>query len=56
LAQTHRAGFNWLANTGLLPDGSLDPEDVATLGEVGAKLRAEEFPGESDYQKNRPLS
>jgi alpha-L-fucosidase len=37
-------GFNLLLNTGPLPDGSLDPEDVAVLREVGARLRKEGFP------------
>lgn len=31
--------FNLLLNTGPLPDGSLDPEDVATLHRVGERLR-----------------
>jgi len=33
---------NLLMNTGPLPDGSIHPEDVATLREVGCRLRAGE--------------
>jgi alpha-L-fucosidase len=32
---------NLLLNTGPLPDGSIHPEDVATLREVGKRLRGE---------------
>lgn len=35
---------NLLLNTGPLPDGSIHPGDVATLREVGRRLRAEGFP------------
>jgi len=37
-------GYNLLLNTGPLPDGSLDPEDVAVLRTVGARIREEGFP------------
>jgi len=37
---------NLLLNTGPLPDGSLDPEDVAILRSVGQRLRSKGFPGE----------
>ena len=37
-------GGNLLLNTGPLPDGSIHPEDVATLREVGRRLRAGEEP------------
>lgn len=37
-------GYNLLLNTGLLPDGSLDPEDKTILKRVGARLRREGFP------------
>lgn len=37
-------GFNLLLNTGPLPDGSLDPEDVPVLRQVGDRLRQEGFP------------
>ena len=46
LADARRKGSNLLLNTGPLPDGSLDPEDEATLRAVGARIRAEGFPGE----------
>ncbi len=32
---------NLLLNTGPLPDGSIHPEDAATLREVGRRLRDE---------------
>ncbi len=35
--------YNLLLNTGPLPDGSLDPEDVAVLRTVGARLRTEDL-------------
>lgn len=34
-----------LANTGPLPDGSIHPEDVATLRAVGERIRREGWPG-----------
>lgn len=37
--------YNLLLNTGPLPDGSLDLEDEVVLGNVGARLRREGFPG-----------
>lgn len=37
-------GYNLLLNTGPLPDGSLDPEDVPVLRRVGERLKAEGFP------------
>lgn len=39
-----RSGANLLLNTGPLPDGSLDAEDVETLKRVGERLRQEGFP------------
>ncbi len=45
LAETGRDGANLLLNTGPLPDGSLDPEDVATLLAVGRRLEKDGFPG-----------
>ncbi len=38
-------GYNLLLNTGPLPDGSIHPEDVGTLREVGRRLRAGELAG-----------
>jgi len=32
-------GANLLLNTGPLPDGSIHPDDVKTLREVGRRLR-----------------
>ena len=46
LRYARERGWNLLLNTGPLPDGSLDPEDVPTLLAVGDRLRAEGFPGE----------
>ncbi len=40
LAEAKRRGWNLLINSGPRPDGSLPPEDVATLREVGRRLRA----------------
>jgi alpha-L-fucosidase len=37
-------GYNLLLNTGPLPDGSLDHEDVAVLRNVGERIRKEGFP------------
>jgi len=39
LEQADRVNANLLLNTGPLPDGSIHPEDVATLREVGKRLR-----------------
>ncbi len=44
LREARRAGCNLLLNTGPLPDGSLDPEDVPVLRAVGERLRSEGFP------------
>lgn len=44
LRDAGRANCNLLLNTGPLPDGSLDPEDVPVLRRVGERLRAEGFP------------
>jgi alpha-L-fucosidase len=46
LANARSHGFNLLLNTGPLPDGSLDPEDVPVLLAIGERLRREGFPGE----------
>jgi alpha-L-fucosidase len=40
LAKAESMGANLLLNTGPLPDGSIHPEDVATLRKVGKRLRA----------------
>jgi alpha-L-fucosidase len=51
LSEARALGCNLLLNTGPLPDGSLDPEDVVVLEAVGARIREEGFPG----QKNEPV-
>ena len=38
LAEAHRVDANLLVNTALMPDGSLDAEDIGTLVEVGRRL------------------
>ena len=40
LADTGSRSANLLLNVGPLPDGSIHPEDIATLKEVGRRLRA----------------
>jgi len=50
LSDAGTRGYNLLLNTGLLPDGSLDPEDETVLRNVGARLREEGFPG----KQNKP--
>lgn len=44
LRAARRIRANLLLNTGPLPDGSLDSEDVAVLREVGERIHAEGFP------------
>lgn len=44
LCNAAQGGYKLLLNTGPLPDGSLDPEDVAVLRAVGARTRKEGFP------------
>jgi alpha-L-fucosidase len=44
LTEAARAKANLLINTGPLGDGSIHPEDVASLREVGARIRKEGFP------------
>jgi alpha-L-fucosidase len=39
-----RQNCNLLLNTGPLPDGSIHPEDVHTLREVGRRIRAHRWP------------
>lgn len=41
LKKANDMGANLLLNTGPLPDGSIHPEDVKTLAEVGRRLRAQ---------------
>ena len=41
LAAAEKRGGNLLLNTGPLPDGSIHPDDVKTLNEVGRRLRKE---------------
>jgi alpha-L-fucosidase len=44
LAEMRKHGFNWLLNTGPLPDGAIDPRDAATLRQIGERIRREGFP------------
>ena len=44
LRSARRVRANLLLNTGPLPDGSLEPEDVAVLRAVGRRLKTEGFP------------
>ncbi|MDH7569784.1 MAG: alpha-L-fucosidase, partial [Armatimonadota bacterium] len=45
LAHAHAHNCNLLANVGPLADGSLHPEDVAALREVGRRVRVHGWPG-----------
>jgi alpha-L-fucosidase len=45
LREAGKLGANLLINTGPLGDGSIHPEDVKTLREVGRRLGEEGFPG-----------
>ena len=38
LSHTKEIGANLLLNTGPLPDGSIHPDDVKTLEEVGKRI------------------
>jgi len=40
-------------NTGPLPDGSISQEDVATLKEVGKRLRADGFPAAEEFTPDK---
>jgi hypothetical protein len=56
LSRTLAAGSNLLPNVGPLPDGRLDPEDVATLREVGERIAREGYPDpdpDPDPDRNR---
>ncbi len=44
LREARGANCNLLLNTGPLPDGSLDQEDVPVLRRIGERLRSEGFP------------
>ncbi len=44
LRNAGRQKYNLLLNTGPLPDGALDPEDVPTLRNIGKRLREEGWP------------
>ncbi len=48
LSEARSLGCNLLLNTGPLPDGSLDPEDVAVLQKVGLRISEKGFPGEQN--------
>ena len=45
LAHASRKGFNLLLNTGPLFDGSIHPEAIVTLKEVGRRIRTDGWPG-----------
>jgi alpha-L-fucosidase len=45
LAAAASRNCNLLLNTGPLPDGAIPPEDVATLREVGRRIRRDGWPG-----------
>lgn len=44
LREAGRRGCNLLLNSGPLPDGSFDPEDIPVLEEVGHRIRSEGYP------------
>ena len=44
LAEARRDDCNLLLNIGPQADGSVHPEDVATLREVGRRIRKQGFP------------
>ena len=44
LTEARQADFNLLLNTAPLPDGSLDPEDVAVYRQMGERIRKDGFP------------
>lgn len=45
LAYANAHNCNLLANVGPLPDGSIHPQDIASLRDVGRRLRAHGLPG-----------
>ena len=47
LGYANYRGSNLLLNTGLLGDGSIEPAQASTLGQVGRNLRAKGFPASS---------
>lgn len=57
LADAFAQGANLTLNTGLLPDGSIHPADVATLREAGAPIRKHGFPSPAlmDREKRRRM-
>ncbi len=44
LQEAGSRGCNLLLNSGPLPDGSLDPEDIPVLEEIGERIRSAGFP------------
>ncbi len=54
LAYARGNNCNLLANTGPLPDGSIHPEDVATLREVGRRIRTQGLPDPVETQTQTP--
>ncbi len=53
LARATALPANLLLNTGPRPDGSIHPEDVSTLQEVGRRLKAEGFPASAGDEARR---
>ena len=54
LGYAHQNNCNLLANIGPLPDGSVHPEDVATLKEVGRRIRAGGYPDAGTLPEEPP--
>jgi alpha-L-fucosidase len=48
LAYSLNNNCNLLVNTGVLPDGSIHPDDVKTLKSLGEKIRTEGLPGKDE--------
>jgi alpha-L-fucosidase len=46
LSEARKGPANLLLNTGPLGDGSIHPEDVKTLKEIGRRIRADGWPGQ----------
>jgi hypothetical protein len=44
LRYAQRANSNLLVNTALMPDGSLDAEDINTLLEIGRRIEQGGYP------------
>jgi alpha-L-fucosidase len=53
LANAAHGNSSLLLNTGPLPDGTIHPDDVATLKEVGRLIRANGFPAAAEYSSDK---